>query len=153
MVDSIINSDNGEKGLQYSFYVDSLGPKEPPLRKSYAMVSFVYGQENEVIINNLDNSHSMGNEVFSRGGSFGVLIGGKGHPFMKFFTDNQSQYFCTRLWHWVLRQTNVMSLMKHTDTQMVLSALLVLYTNNKSRKDALNAAIMKADYIRSRVNS
>jgi tetratricopeptide (TPR) repeat protein len=143
--DRITNS-KGEKKLKYSFYVDSLGPKEPPLRKSYAMVSFVYGQENEVVINNLDNSPFMGNDVSSRSGTFGILNGGKGHPFMKFFTENQSQYFCARLWHWVLRQTNVMSLMKHTDTQMALSALLVLYTNNKSRKDALNAAIMKADY-------
>ena len=142
-----INSNNGEKEFKYSFYVDSFGPKDPPLRKSYAMVSFVYSQQTEVMISNLENSPFMGNEVSSRrGGSFGILNDGEGHPFMKFFKENQSNYFCARLWHWALRQRNVISLMKQTGTQMALRALLVLYINNKSRKDALNVAIMKVEY-------
>jgi tetratricopeptide (TPR) repeat protein len=141
-----INNNNGEKELKYSIYVDSLGPKKSPLRKSYALVSFIYGQESEEVINNSDNPAFLGKDTFSSGGSFGVSKGGKDHPFMKFFTENQSHYFCARLWHWVLRQRNVMSLMKHTGTQMALTALLVLYVNNKSRKDALNVAIMYADY-------
>jgi tetratricopeptide (TPR) repeat protein len=138
------NQKNGEKELIYSFYVDSLGPKEPPQRKSYALVSFVYGQDNEKIINNVDNSALL--DTFAMGGRFGVLKGGKGHSFMRFFTENQSHYFCARLWHWVLRQKNVIPLMEHTDMRMVLRALEVLYTKNKSRKDALNVAIMNADY-------